>query len=168
MMTQRGLSPHRSRAKSRDLRRVLLIAPPSGSGSVVSASVALPLDLVALAESLRVAGFEAEIYDAMAASPGAQSIRLQIEHSYPHVVAAATYAATSETACDVLRAAKEVIPGVFTVLLGAQSALVTGNAPKAASVDYVVDDDCVETLPGLLARLRVGEPLGRTTASRAA
>jgi hypothetical protein len=167
-MTQKSLRTDRSRAKTRDLRRVLLIAPPSDSRSVMSTGVLLPLSLVALAESLRAAGFEAEIYDAMATSPGAESVRLHIEHSYPHVVAAATYAATSETACGVLRAAKEVIPGVFTVLLGVQPPFIGGKAPKAACVDYVVDDDCVETLPGLLARLRAGEPLGQITAARAA
>jgi hypothetical protein len=167
-MTQKGLSTHRSRAKTRDLRRVLLIAPPSGSGHAVSTGALLPLGLVALAESLRAAGFEAEIYDAMATSLGAQSIRLHIEHSYPQVVAAAAHGATSATARDALRAAKEVIPGVFTVLLGAQSALVTGKAPKDASVDYVVGDGCAETLPGVLVRLRVGGQLERITASRAA
>ena len=168
MMTQRSLRTHRFNAKTHGLRRVLLIVPPSDSRSVVPTAVLSPLGLAGLAESLRAAGFEAEIYDAMATSLGAQSIRLHMEHSYPQVVAAAAHGSTSEAARDVLRVAKEVIPGVFTVLLGARSALVTAKAPKDASVDCVVDDSCAETLPGLLARLRVGEQLGRITASRAA
>ena len=93
--------------------------PPSDSRSVVPTAVLSPLGLAGLAESLRAAGFEAEIYDAMATSLGAQSIRLHMEHSYPQVVAAAAHGSTSEAARDVLRVAKEVIPGVFTVLLGA-------------------------------------------------
>ncbi len=134
----------------------------------MSTGVLLPLGLVALAESLRAAGFEAEIYDATAASLSAEAIRLHIEHSYPQVVAAAAYDATSETARDVLRAAKELIPGVFTVLLGAQSALVAGKAPRGGTVDCFVGDDCADTLPGLLSRLRAGEQPGRISGSRAA
>jgi methylmalonyl-CoA mutase cobalamin-binding subunit len=134
----------------------------------VSAGVLLPLGLVAVAESLRAAGFEAEIYDAMASSFGAESIRLYIEHSLPHVVVAGAYAATAETARDVLRTAKEVVPGVFTVLLGAQLASAVAKAAKDAAVDCVVGDNGAETLPGLLARLRAGEQPRQIAQSRAA
>jgi hypothetical protein len=129
-MTLRGLHVRRSTgssAKTRDVRRVLLVAPPTGSGNAVSAGFLVPFGLAALAESLRATGFEAEIYD-MASSLSAESIRLHIEHAFPHVVVAVVYAATAEAARDVLRAAKEVVPGVFTVILGAQPSPVWRSA----------------------------------------
>jgi hypothetical protein len=138
----------------RDVSRVLLIAPPSGSEDVVHADDLPPRGLVAVAESLRASGFQAEVYDAMALSLGAESIPLRIEHSYPHVVAAATYAATFEAARDVLRAAKQTVPGVLTVLVSEQPASSFGTRPTDASVDFVVGGDCAETLPRLLVSLR--------------
>jgi hypothetical protein len=163
LMTLKRLRTHGPRAKTRDVRRVLLIAPPAGSGtppggsgSLPSAGFLPPLGLVAVAESLQAAGFEAEIYDAMASPLSAESIRLHIEHSYPHVVAAGTCAATADTARDVLRAAKEAIPGVFTVLLGMQATSVAGKTSRAKDgfVDCVIGDDGAEILPRLLTRLR--------------
>ena len=160
---------HRSQstAETRDVRRILLVAPPAGSGDVVSAGIVAPLGLAALARSLRAAGFEAEIYD-MASSLSAESIRLHIEHALPHVVVAVAHAASAEAARDVLRAAKELVPGVFTVILGAQAALGAGKARRDAAVDFVVGDDGAETLPGLLARLKAGEQPRQIAESRAA
>ena len=168
LVTPRGPRTHRSSVRRSDLKRVLLIAPPLGSGMTVGADTLPPLDLVAIADSLRAAGFEPEIYDGVAASLGVESIRLHIEHSYPHVVAATAHGATSETAREVLRAAKQVVPGVLTVMLGAQPGSAAGKGPKDASVDYAVDESSAETLPGLLARLRTGVPTGRDVATRAA
>jgi hypothetical protein len=156
MMTRSGRHARTSEVKARDLRRVLLIASPVDSGMVVAADTVSPCDLVAAAESLRAIGLQVEVYDAMTVPLGADSLRLHIEHSYPHVVAAAANGASSENARHVLRAAKELIPGVLTVLLGAQSASLAGETSKDTSVDYKIDDDSAETLPGLLARLREG------------
>jgi radical SAM superfamily enzyme YgiQ (UPF0313 family) len=135
---------------------VLLIEPPSGVGTVISASAVLPPRLVAAAEALRAAGFDAEIYGAAPSALGADSIGLQIEHSFPQVVVAAAYVATVDAARDVLRTAKEVVPGVFTVLLGAQQMSVAGEIANTTAVDCVLSGDGAETLPGLLARLRDG------------
>jgi hypothetical protein len=165
---QGGLGRLSSRAKPRDVSRVLLIALPSGPERVVSAGLSLPLGLVEVAQSLRAAGFQAEIYDATTSLLGAESIGLHIEHSYPQVVAAATYAATTEVARDVLRTAKKAVPGVFTVLLSMQPAFVVGSVRKDAAIDCVVDDEAAETLSGLLARVRGGARPRRITDSRAA
>ena len=166
-LTQPSLRKQRSAAKTRDVRRVLLVAPPSDSANAVSASIFAPLGLAATAESLRAAGFEAEVYD-MASALSAESIRLHIEHAFPHVVVAVAYAATAEAARDVLRAAKETVPGVFTVILGAHAVLGAGKARRDAAVDCVVGDDGAQTLPGLLARLKAGEQPRQIAESRAA
>ena len=142
-------------ARTRDTRRVLLVAPPSSPGNNRSADGAPP-DLALEAESLRAAGFRAEVYDATSCAVGASSIRAHIEHAYPQVVAVAAFGAT-ESARDVLRAAKEVVPGVFTVLLGSQSPASAVEASRDRWADCVVDTEGAETLPGLLVRLIVGE-----------
>ena len=100
--------------------RSLTLVPSGGSSGSAGAGALLPVGLAALAEALRAAGIEAEIYDAMVSALGPDSIRLAIEHSYPQVVVAAACSATAEAARDVLRAAKEIVPGVFTVIVGAE------------------------------------------------
>jgi hypothetical protein len=55
----------------------------------------------------------------------------------------------------VLRAAKEVVPWVFTVILGEHTTLGRGRARNDHTVDCVVADD--GNLSGLLARLQAGE-----------
>jgi hypothetical protein len=154
------------RAKTRDLRRVLLVGPPSGVGAVMSTS-AVPPGLVAAAEALRAAGFDAEIYGAVPSTLGEDSMGLHIEHSFPQVVVAAAYLATEEAARDVLRTAKHVVPGIVTVLLGAQQESVAGQAGKDPVADFVLSGDAAEALPGLLARLRTGERVGQSRAGRA-
>jgi len=158
---------HRHRAKARDLKRVLLVAPPSDPVSAAPADVSPGSGLEAIAESLRAAGFQAEVYDAMTSSLGALSIRLEIEHSYPHVVATSSSSETAEAARAILRAAKEVIPGVCTVLL-TRSTRVACEAPGDGVVDCVVGDDCARTLPGLLAGLKATGRFAQTAESHAA
>lgn len=138
---------------------MLLITPP-GSSSGSAAGALLPVGLAALAQTLRAAGIEAEVYDAVVSALGPDSIRLAIEHSYPQAVVVAACSATAEAARDVLRAAKEIVPGVFTVIVGRESAgSVAGNVATDDVVDCVVDDDA-SRLAGLLARIGKGEQAG--------
>ncbi|MGE5228562.1 MAG: cobalamin-dependent protein [Deltaproteobacteria bacterium] len=141
----------------REIRRVLLITPPASSSGSAAAGALLPVGLAGLAQTLRAAGIEAEIYDAMVSALGPDSIRLAIEHSYPQAVVVAACSATAEAARDVLRAAKEIVPGVFTVIVGQESAggVVRGGATDDV-VDCIVDDDA-SRLAALLARIGKGE-----------
>jgi len=138
---------------------VLLVTPPSGSSGPAAAGALLPVGLVALAGALRAAGIEAEICDAMVSALGPDSIRLAIEHSYPQVVVAVACAATADAARDVLQAAKEIVPGVLTVIVGAEPDLAATRGTRDAVVDCVVDDD-PPRLAGLLARISRGEQAG--------
>ncbi len=148
-MKHRGPEADRTVARTRPLTRVLLIAPPPDPGT---ACAPFPVGLAATAESLRAAGFVAEIYDATA-SQGERSVRLHIEHSYPQVVVVAADDKGAEVARQVLRAAKEIVPGVLTVLLGEPEA---GAASRDSVVDMTVADGA-GTLPRLLARLNGSE-----------
>jgi hypothetical protein len=163
MLTFRRPREPRSRAAGREIRRVLLVTPPSGSSGSAGAGALLPVGLAALAEALRAAGIEAEIYDAMVSALGPDSIRLAIEHSYPQVVVAAACSTTAEAARDVLRAAKEIVPGVLTVLIGAEPNSAATRGTTDDVVDCVVGDDAPR-LAGLLARLSQGEQAGRLCA----
>jgi len=168
MMRRKSPRTDGSKGRVRDLRRVLLVAPPLGPGVVTATDASPPLDLVDAADSLRAAGFQVEVYDARMAADGARSIGLHIEHSYPHVVVAVARGTTSGAACRVLGDAKEVIPGIVTVLVGAQPATTANLALKSAAADYAISDIGSETLSGLLARLSGGGPRGRIAESQAA
>lgn len=148
-MKRRSPEVDRSVTRTRTLNRVLLIVPPSDSSAP---GVPLPVGLAATAASLRAAGFVAEIYDATA-SHGERSIKLHIEHSYPQVVVVAAQNRGAEIARQVLRAAREVVPGVLTVILGEPQA---GAASRDSVVDMTVADGA-GALPRLLARLNAGE-----------
>jgi hypothetical protein len=140
---------------ARALTRILLIVPSPGPQRS-AATRAATLDTGVVVESLRTAGFQAEIYDATDFVVGTETIGLHIEHSFPQVVVVAAQNTTGEAAGDILRIAKEIVPGVFTVVLGARPAQTPGREDKA--VDCVVSDH-FERLPSLLMRLRSGHPV---------
>ena len=149
------------RAGARDVRRVLLVAAPSSCRDTAADS-ASSAGLAAGAQVLRTAGFQAEVYDATSGST-ATSMRAHIEHAYPHVVAVVAGAGvTAKAATEVLRVAKEAVPGVFTVLLGSPSSSSAGEVPTDVSADDVAEAGGVEALLGVLARLAAGEPPMRT------
>ena len=141
------------------VNRVLVVVPSPGPRGSAPAGAALH-SAEAVADSLRAAGFQAEIYDA-SGSFGTESIALHIEHSFPQVVVVVDQDATGEAVDDIVRTAREIIPGVFTAILGAQPAQSAGEKDQAA--DYVVGDD-LERLPLLLTCLRGGQPLPAQTA----
>jgi hypothetical protein len=144
------------RAGVRHVRRVLLVAAPSVCHDAASHS-AWPDGLAAEADSLRAAGFQAEVYDATSGATAA-SMRAHIEHAYPHVVAVVAGAGvTAEAAAEVSRVAKDVVPNVFTVLLRSPSGSGSGEAPTAVSAYDVAEAAEAEALLGVLSRLAAGE-----------
>ncbi|HEY3374728.1 MAG TPA: cobalamin B12-binding domain-containing protein [Candidatus Aquicultor sp.] len=100
------------------LRKVLLITPPYHCGMVESVGVWMPLGLASLAGSLKNAGFDVEIYDAMSRFDTIDQVKEHIAEAQPDVVATTAYTATVNTAIEVLRLSKQVMPGVVTVIGG--------------------------------------------------
>ena len=139
------------------IRKVLLVTPPYHCGMVESAGVWMPLGLAYLAGSLRAAGFEPEIYDAMSLFHGEEEIRARLRAAAPDVVATTCYTATSNAAADVLAMAREEIPGVVTVTGGVHPTHMAASMLADPAVDYVVRGEGEETLPELLECLNSWE-----------
>ncbi len=97
-------------------KRVMLVTPPYHSGVVESAGTWLNLGFVYLAGSLRAAGFEVEIYDAMSLWHDHAEIRRRIQTTRPDVVATTAITAMIVDALRLLESAKEINPTCITVL----------------------------------------------------
>ncbi len=148
--------------------KVLLVTPPYHCGMVESAGVWMPLGLAYLAGSLRQAGYEPEIYDAMSLFHDMAQVRRSLADRRPDVVAVTAYTATMPAALDVLRAAKDECPGVVTVIGGVHPTHMAEEVLADRAVDYVVRGEGESTLPELLDCLRAGERPVRCRASRTA
>ena len=91
--------------------KVMLVTPPYHCGMVESAGVWMPLGLGYLAGSLRAAGYDPVIYDAMSLFHDLPDIGRTIEADRPDVVAVTAYTATVNAARDVLAARARSCPG---------------------------------------------------------
>lgn len=97
-------------------KKILLITPPYHSGVVESAGVWLNVGFVYLAGSLRAAGYEPIIYDAMSYWDGYDEIEKKIREVEPAVVATTAFTAEIVDALQVLKLAKEVDGDIVTVI----------------------------------------------------
>ena len=142
-----------------NLKKILLITPPYHSGVVESAGVWLNVAFVYIAGSLRAAGYEPVIYDAMSYWHTYDDIEKRIREEKPDVVATTAFTAGIVDALKVLKLAKEINPAILTV---------TGNVHPTfcyeeilmedhGHVDYIVRGEGEETLVELLDCLNAGE-----------
>jgi anaerobic magnesium-protoporphyrin IX monomethyl ester cyclase len=138
------------------VRTTLLVTPPYHCGMVESAGVWMPLGLAYLAGSLRRAGYDPEIYDAMSLFHDMAQVRDRLADRRPDVVAVTAYTATMPATLDVLRAAKEECPDVVTVIGGVHPTHMAAEVLADPAVDYVVRGEGELTLPELLDCLRAG------------
>lgn len=141
---------------TRELARVLLITPPDDSESASPLKAPDPTGWASVAETLREAGFAPEICDG-ASWYDLESVKVRIEHSWPDVVVATADAAGPDAALDVLRAARQIVPTVITVLCGMSATPTAGKQPRDRAVDYVARGSDGEALVLLLTRLRTAE-----------
>jgi anaerobic magnesium-protoporphyrin IX monomethyl ester cyclase len=139
------------------LRNVLLVTPDYHCGMVESAGVWMPLGLASLAGSLRLRGFDPCIYDAMSRRHDLALIRATIARLQPDVVATTACTATLSAATDVLRAAKEALPFVTTVIGGVHPTHMATQVLRDPAVDYVVRREGEATFPELLECLSAGD-----------
>ena len=134
-------------------RKVMLMTPPYHCGMVESAGVWMPLGLTYLAGSLRAAGFDPVIYDAMSLFHDLDQIEDTIADAAPDVIATTAYTATVGAATEVLRVAKEVVPGVLTVMGGIHPTFMASEVLGSGAVDYVVRGEGETSFPELLTCL---------------
>ena len=142
----------------KSLKKILLITPPYHTGVVESAGVWLNVGFVYLAGSLRAAGYEPVIYDAMSHWHEYDDIRKRIEVEKPDVVGTTAFTAEIVDALKVLKLAKEVNPGIITVIGNVhptycyEEILTTPGNP----VDYIVMGEGEQTIVELMDCLSVG------------
>ncbi len=143
--------------------KVLLITPPYHSGVVESAGVWLNVAFVYIAGSLRAAGYDPVIYDAMSHWHTYEDIRKRIEAERPDVVGTTAFTAEIVDALRVLKLAKDIDPNIVTVLGNVHPSFCYEEIFKdhAAIVDYIVKGEGEETLVELLDCLVAGGDPGK-------
>ena len=138
--------------------RVMLITPPYHAGVVESAGRWPNLGFIYIAGELEAAGFAVEIYDAMSRFHDFERIRREIQNKKPDFVGVTSFTASIKHALQVLRIAKEQIPGVKTFLGGVHPTFLFGEVLETSGdvVDFCVIGEGEKTAPELLAALRKG------------
>lgn len=139
-------------------KKVLLITPPYHSGVVESAGVWLNVGFVYLAGSLRAAGYEPVIYDAMSHWHTYDDIRKRIEDERPDVVGTTAFTAEIVDALKVLKLAKDVNPGIITVIGNVHPTFCYEEllSDRQNRIDYIVRGEGEETMVELMNALSGG------------
>ena len=148
------------------MKKVMLITPPYHCGVLESAGTWMPLGLVYIAGSLRAAGFDVEIYDAMALFDSLDDIRQRIRAYGPDVVGTAAYTSSIYAAIDVLKVAKEVNQSCLTLLGGIHPTFCWEEIlEKSPEVDFVIRGEGERTTADLLLHHFSGNAVDRVSGS---
>ncbi len=141
------------------IKKILLITPPYHSGVVESAGVWLNVGFVYIAGSLRAAGYEPVIYDAMSYWHTYEDIEKRIREENPDVVATTAFTAEIVDAMKVLKLAKEISPDIITVVGNVHPSFLYEETLKAHHeyLDYIVRQEGEETMVDLLNSLNSDE-----------
>ncbi len=140
------------------IKRILLITPPYHSGVVESAGVWLNVAFVYIAGSLRAAGYEPVIYDAMSYWDGYGDIEKRIRDERPDVVAVTAFTAGIVDALKVLKLAKDINAEIVTVIGNVHPTFCFEEILREhhAYMDYIVRGEGEETLVELLDCINSG------------
>lgn len=141
-------------------KRILLITPPYHCRIVEAAGVWPPLGFVYIAGSLREAGHEVEVMDAMGLSLSMEQIKEKVADFKPDIVGTTAYTSSIDSALEVLKAVKEVETSIITVIGGVHAHFmyrdVLANNPQ---VDFVVRGEGEVTLPELVKAIEADSDL---------
>lgn len=132
------------------MKKILFITPPYHCGVVEVAGRWVPLTFVYLATEAKKAGFEPIIYDAMTKRHSHEDIKKEIETIRPDIVATTAITSTVVDALEVLKGAKEVAPGVITLIGGVHPTFMYHEVLENPYVDYVIRGEGEHTLRELL------------------
>jgi anaerobic magnesium-protoporphyrin IX monomethyl ester cyclase len=143
-------------------KKILLITPPYHSGVVESAGVWLNVGFVYIAGSLRAAGYEPVIYDAMSYWHGYEEIERRIRNENPDVVATTAFTAEIVDALKVLKLAKEINPNVITVIGNVHPTFLYEETLNGhhSFLDYIVRGEGEITMVELMDFLNSGDDVG--------
>ncbi len=133
------------------IKKILLITPPYHSGVVESAGVWLNVGFVYIAGSLKQAGYDPVIYDAMSYWHDYDEIEKRIRDEKPDVVATTAFTAEIVEALKLLRLVKDINLDFITVIGNVHPTFlyedVLGENPH---VDYVVRGEGEKTMVELM------------------
>jgi anaerobic magnesium-protoporphyrin IX monomethyl ester cyclase len=140
------------------IRRIALVTPPYHSGVVETAGTWPNVAFVYLAGALREAGFEPIIYDAMTMNHDLERIAAELERMAPDVVLTSAYTPSYPKAVELLRLAKDRLPGVITGIGGVHAHFMYEEVFErdGDAVDYVLRGEGEVTLPELMRCLDEG------------
>lgn len=147
--------------KRKKPHKILLITPPYHSGVVESAGVWLNVGFVYIAGSLRTAGYEPIVYDAMSHWHGYEEIAERIIDERPDVVATTAFTAAIVDALKVLRLAKDIDPRIITVIGNVHPTFCYEEVLRDNHeyLDFVVRGEGEETMVELMNCLREADNL---------
>jgi anaerobic magnesium-protoporphyrin IX monomethyl ester cyclase len=150
--------------------KVLFVTPPYACWGVQVIGTWPPLHLAYLAGAAIQAGHEAKIYDAMNKKHSFEDVRSEIERYAPDVVMSLDYlpvtgaisTATVPAALKVLGIAKDLDPGIVTMIGGPHPTFLYDELMRDpdSRVDYVLRGESEATLQALLAAMVAGDPSG--------
>jgi len=134
------------------IRRIALVTPPYHSGVVETAGTWPNVAFVYLAGTLREAGYEPIIYDAMTMNHDLERIGAELEQMRPDVVLTSAYTPTYPKAIELLRIAKQRLPGVLTGIGGVHAHFMYEEVLQrdGDAVDFVIRGEGEITLPELM------------------
>ena len=139
-------------------KKILLVTPPYHSGVVESAGVWMNVGFVYIAGSLRAAGHEPVIYDAMSTWHDFDTIQKRIEAERPDVIATTAFTAEIVDALTVLQIAKNVDPSIVTVIGNVHPTFCYEEIlnEHQHTVDYIVRGEGEKTMVELMNALSAG------------
>lgn len=139
------------------MSKVLFVTPDYHCGVLESAGSWLNCGFVYMAGELRKDGHQVIIYDAMTKGHNIEKIKEQIRSYSPDIVATSAYTSTMNAAAEVLKAAKEVIHGVVTLIGGVHPTFMYKEVLAGNSfIDFVVCGEGEQTLKELVAVITGG------------
>ena len=129
-------------------KTVLLVTAPYHAGVVEIAGKWIPLYLVYVAGTLREAGFDVVIYDAMTKDVGHEEIEEEIRRVKPDYLGLSSITCTIPDAVECVKRAKAIDPAIVTIMGGIHPTFmpeeVFGLCPE---LDYIVRGESEKTLP---------------------
>jgi anaerobic magnesium-protoporphyrin IX monomethyl ester cyclase len=148
------------------MSRILFVVPPYHCWGVQVIGNWPPLQLAYLAGAAEGAGHEAQVFDAMNRGLSFEDVRAKIDAYRPDVVMTLDYlpvtgaisTATVPAALQVLSIAKEIDPGITTLIGGPHPTFMYEEILRdpANRADYVLRGEMEATLVELLAALPTG------------
>jgi anaerobic magnesium-protoporphyrin IX monomethyl ester cyclase len=141
--------------------KILFIVPPAALeeryGALTSAGAVYPsLGLAYLAAVAEVLGHQVRIIDAEAEGMSMSLLEEEIRLEQPQVIGLQTFCTTIKKCVAICDKAKEIVPGVATVLGGVHVTLYPEDGIRHPAVDYLVMGEGERTFAELLDLVREG------------